>query len=155
MYINNLTADQIAEINAFLTPNGYESFDEKIINFFNHLTQPENDPIGLINHSEIGLRGQIITLEDSNRFAGHVYPQGETPEVQNALFCDALEVERDQYSDEDFKALCNDHLAESKAAVPHHALLLHTTNITGIFDLLFLNSEFKPIAATMLKLKYL
>lgn len=155
MHINNLTADQIAEINAFLANSNNETFDENIINFFNTLTQTNNDPLGLIGHSEIGLRGQIIKLDDSNRYAGFVFPQGQTPEVQNALYCDALEAERDQYSDEDFETLCSDNLTEYKAKVPHHVLLLNTTNITGIFDLVFLNSEFKPIGMSLIKLKYL
>ena len=113
MYINNLNTDQITEINAYLAKHHYETFDDKTIAFFNTLTQENNDPLGRIGHSEIGLRGQLIKLEDSNRYAG------------------------------------------DKAKVPHHVLLLNTTNITGIFDLLFLNSEFKPVGVNMLKLIYL
>ncbi|QIC72077.1 MULTISPECIES: hypothetical protein [Acinetobacter] len=155
MHINNLTADQIAEINAFLANGNNASFDEKTINFFNAITQPDNDPIGLIGNCEIALRGQIITLEDSNRYSGFAFPTQETPEVLNALYRDEMEAERDQYSDEDFEALCNEHLADRKAAVPQHALVLRTASSSGVLDLLFLNSEFKPIAVTMLKLKYL
>lgn len=155
MYINNLTPDQIAQINAFLAANYVETFEEQIINFFNQITQPDSDPIGLIGNCEIGLRGQIITMDDSNRLAGFCYPSGETPEVLNALYCDQMQAERDQYADEDFEALCSEHLAKCKTTVPQYALLLHTSNITGIFDLLLLNSEFKPIATNMTKLKYL
>ena len=155
MYINNLNTDQIIEINAYLAKHHYGAFDDKTIAFFNTLTQENNDPLGLIGHSEIGLRGQVVKLDDSNRYAGLVFPHGQTPEVQNALYCDALEEERDQYSDEDFNALCRDNLAECKAKVPHHVILLNTTNITGIFDVLFLNSEFKPVGVNTLKLIYL
>ncbi len=155
MHINNLTADQIAEINAFLANSNNETFDENIINFFNTLTQTNNDPLGLIGHCEIALRGQVITLEDSNRYSGFAFPTQETPEVLNAIYRDKMEAERDQYSDEDFEALCNEHLADRKAAVPQHVLVLRTASISGILDLLFLNSEFKPIGVTMLKLKYL
>ena len=155
MYINNLNANQITEINAFLANSNNETFDEKTIAFFNTLTQENNDPLGLIGHCEIALRGQVITLEDSNRYSGFAFPYRETPEVLNALYREEMEAERDQYSDEVFEALCYKHLADRKAAVPQHVLVLRTASISGVLDLLFLNSEFKPIGVTMLKLKYL
>ena len=113
MYINNLDTDQITEINAYLAKHHYGAFDDKTIAFFNTLAQENNDPLGLIGHSGIGLRGQLIKLENSHRYAG------------------------------------------DKDKVPHHVILLNTTNITGIFDVLFLNSEFKPVGVNTLKLIYL
>lgn len=59
MYINQLTPDQINEINKDLAKQN-QCFDEATIAFLNALHQPNGDPLGLLEHDEITLCGRFI-----------------------------------------------------------------------------------------------
>lgn len=157
MYINQLSADQIQLINDYLAQKDRAIFDAPVINFLEQITQslPDSDPLNFCNKDKFILRGQIINIEDKHSVAGKTFPTATTPELLNSMYRTKMEAQRDQYSDEDFEAICSAHLDEATARVPCYALSLHTDQLYGLLIMLMLNSEFKPIGIEMGQLRNL
>lgn len=141
MYINQLTEELIQEINLFLVKNGKAYFSTQALTLLDQLVQPHNDTLNIIENAAIGLRGEIDSISEDSQYFDAI--------VSSSLDANGAQI---AYSIAQLPLV---DIGELQAKVPRHYLFLNTSGRSGVFDLVFLNSEYHPIALGSLNLEHL
>lgn len=135
MYISQLREEQIQEINVFLAKKEKPQFCGETITILQKLLKPHNDLLGLTRNSLIGLRGEINHISKDSIYLDK--------KISDCIFSNTN-------SRRIGKSLADINIMNQKV---QHYLLLNTSERNGIFDILFLDLEYRPVMINSARLE--